>query len=242
MDSRLNNHTIMLNYYISSPLEQFEVINLFSFNAPMLNTTLTITNLGFYSLVVVSLLVLYHSLSNNHSRIIPSKWSISTESLYSSLLSLVREQLGNEMYLPFIYSLFTFILIANLVGNVPYSFTIFTSAIVSLGFSFTIWLAVTILSLSIHRIHFFSYFVPAGCPLALVPLLVLIEIISYVARAVSLGLRIFANMLGGHTLLQILSSFLFKLFGTSLLVAIVTLIPFALFLGILLLELASTLR
>ena len=109
---------------------------------------------------------------------------------------------------------------------------------VSIGFSFTILIAVTILGLSIHRLKFFSYFVPSGTPLALVGLLVIIETISYLARAFSLGLRLFANMLGGHTLMKILASFLYKMFGSSVIVAVITLIPFALFLGIMLLELA----
>jgi F-type H+-transporting ATPase subunit a len=129
-------------------------------------------------------------LANNETKLLPSKWSILLESFYASLNSMVKEQIGKEIYLPFIYGLFFFILIANLVGAVPYSFTITTSAIVSIGLSLTIWLAVTILGLSIHRLHFFSYFIPSGTPLALVPLLVLIEMISYIARAASLGLRL----------------------------------------------------
>ena len=151
---------------------------------------------------------------------------------------MVREQLGKEIYLPFIYSIFFFILIANLTGNIQYSFTITTSIIVSIGLSFTILIAVTILGLSIHRLHFFSYFVPSGTPLALVPLLVLIELTSYLARAFSLGIRLFANMVAGHTLMKILATFLYQMFNTSLIVAILTLIPFTLFLAIMTLELA----
>ena len=154
---------------------------------------------------------------------------------------MVREQLGKEVYLPFIYSIFFFILIANLTGNIPYSFTITTSIIVSIGFSFTILIAVTILGLSIHKLHFFSYFVPSGCPLALVPLLVLIESVSYLARALSLGIRLFANMCAGHTLMKILSTFLYKLFLSGPVVAVLTLIPFTVFLAICGLELAVSL-
>lgn len=151
---------------------------------------------------------------------------------------MVREQLGKEIYLPFIYSMFIFVLVANLVGNVPYSYAITSSIVVSIGLSFTIVLGVTILGLSIHKIHFFSFFVPTGTPLALVPLLVLIELISYVARAVSLGVRLFSNITAGHTLLKILSTFLYQLFTGGVIVALVTLIPFSLFLAIVGLELA----
>ena len=94
------------------------------------------------------------------------------------------------------------------------------------------------MGLSIHKIHFFSYFIPSGTPLALVPLLVLIELVSYVARAASLGLRLFANMVAGHTLMKILATFLYQMFSAGIIMFVVTLIPFALFLAILGLELA----
>ena len=151
---------------------------------------------------------------------------------------MVKEQLGKEIYLPFVYSLFIFILIANLLGNIPYSYTITTSIIVTIGLSFTILTGVTILALYLHNLKFFSYFVPSGTPLALVPLLVLIELTSYLARAFSLGIRLFANMVAGHTLMKILATFLYQMFNSSLIIAVLTLIPFTLFLAIMTLELA----
>jgi len=122
--------------------------------------------------------------------------------------------------------------------HAPYNFALTSSIIVCLGLSFTIFIGVTILALFKHNIKFFSYFVPQGCPLALVPALVLIELLSYVARAFSLGVRLFANLTAGHTLVKILSTFLFKLFNHSITIFFVTLIPFALFLAILGLEIA----
>lgn len=156
---------------------------------------------------------------------------------------MVREQIGsaNEAYVPFIYSLFIFIVISNLTGNIPYNFTVATSMIVSIGLSFTIFTGVTILALYLHRLAFFSFFVPSGTPLALVPVLVLIELVSYTARAVSLGVRLFANMTAGHTLLKILSTFLAQMFASSILVSILTLIPFAIFIALIGLELAVSL-
>nr|YP_009926590.1 ATP synthase F0 subunit a [Wolfiporia cocos]QNH92648.1 ATP synthase F0 subunit a [Wolfiporia cocos]QNH92718.1 ATP synthase F0 subunit a [Wolfiporia cocos] len=227
------------NFLINSPLEQFEVTSLLGLNAPILGYfNLTLTNLALYSLVVLFLIVSIHYICNNETKLVPSKWSIALESLFASINSMVREQIGKEMYLPFIYSLFIFILIANLTGNVPYSFTITTSIIVSIGLSFTILVAVTILGLSIHKIHFFSYFVPSGTPFALAWLLVLIELISYLARAFSLGLRLFANLTAGHTLMKILATFLYQMFSSSFIIAVLTLIPFTLFLAIMILEIA----
>lgn len=224
---------------INSPLEQFEVTSLLGLNAPILGyLNISLTNLALYSLLVLFIIVSLHYMANNDTKLVPSKWSIALESLFASINSMVREQLGKELYLPFIYSLFFFILIANLTGNIPYSFTITTSIMVSIGLSFTILIAVTILGLSIHKLHFFSYFVPSGTPLALVPLLVLIELVSYLARAFSLGIRLFANMVAGHTLLKILATFLYQMFSGSLIVAVLTVIPFTLFLAIMGLELA----
>jgi len=230
-----NNTTLFIN----SPLEQFEVTSLLSFNAPLFGyISFTITNLALYAGIILSVIVGLHLLGNNDTKLLPSKWSILFESFFASVNSMVREQIGREIYLPFIYSLFFFILVANLVGNVPYSFTITTSVIVSIGLSFTILIGVTILGLYIHKLHFFSFFIPSGTPLALVPLLVLIELISYLARAFSLGIRLFANVVAGHTLLKILSTFLFKMFSGGLIIFILTLLPFALFLAITGLELA----
>lgn len=224
---------------INSPLEQFEVTSLLGLNAPILGyLNISITNLALYSLLVLFIIVAIHYISNNENKLVPSKWSISLESLFASINSMVKEQLGKEVYLPFIYSLFFFILISNLTGNIPYSFTITTSIMVSIGLSFTILIAVTILGLSIHKLHFFSYFVPSGTPLALVPLLVLIELVSYLARAFSLGIRLFANVVAGHTLMKILATFLYQMFSSTLIIAILTIIPFTLFLAIVGLEIA----
>ena len=108
----------------------------------------------------------------------------------------------------FVYSIFFFILIANLIGNIPYSYAITSSAILTMSFSIAIFLGVTIIGLMTKKINFFSSFVPEGTPLALAPLLSLIELISYCARAISLGVRLFSNIVAGHTLLKILSTFL----------------------------------
>jgi F-type H+-transporting ATPase subunit a len=234
----------MKTLIILSPLNQFEVTSLIGLNAPILgHLNLSLTNLGLYSLIVLFVVIGLHYYGNNESNLIPSKWSISLESSYASLSSMVREQIGthSEIYLPFVYSLFFFILIGNLISNVPYSFAVTASGVVSLGLSVTIFIGVTILALSIHRIKFFSFFIPSGTPLALVPLLVLIELISYLARAVSLGVRLFANLVAGHTLLKILSTYLYDLFTGNLIVAIITLVPFTIFLALIGLELAVSL-
>ncbi|KAG0138943.1 hypothetical protein CROQUDRAFT_726690 [Cronartium quercuum f. sp. fusiforme G11] len=157
---------------------------------------------------------------------VSNRFSLFMESIYATINTMVREQIGsrNEIYLPFIYALFTFILAINLVGNIPYTFTVATR--------------VTVLSMDRHRLHFLSYFVPAGTPLILVPVLVLIELISYIARAVSLGVRLFANLVSGHCLILILGGFLYSGLTSGAIIFIATLVPMTLFLLIVGLEIA----
>lgn len=234
----------MKQFFVLSPLSQFEVTSLIGLNAPILgHLNISLTNLALYACFILLIVVGLHFYGNNGSKLIPNKWSISLESSYASLNSMVREQIGshNEVYLPFIYSLFFFILVGNLISNVPYSFAVTASGVVSIGLSLTIFIGVTILAFYIHGLKFFSFFVPAGTPLGLVPLLVLIELLSYSARALSLGVRLFANIVAGHTLLKILSTYLYQLFTGSLIVAVITLIPFAIFLALVGLEIAVSL-
>lgn len=230
-----------MTHFIYSPLEQFEVTSLVSLNAPILGyLNLSLTNLGLYSLLTVLLVLSLHFVSLNNLKLMPSKWSTFVETSTASVHGLVKSQIGekNEQFYPFIYSLFFFILISNLVGNVPYSFTVATSAVVCLGLSFIVFLGVTILGLWTHKLHFFAFFVPSGTPLFLVPVLVLIELISYLARALSLGVRLFSNMVAGHCLLLILSGFLISGFTSGIIMFLVTLIPFAIFTALIGLEIA----
>jgi F-type H+-transporting ATPase subunit a len=234
-----SNINIQSNFLINSPLEQFEVTSLLGINAPIFGyLNITLTNLALYSALIFFLIISLHYMGNNNIKLLSSKWSILLESLFASINSMVREQIGKEIYLPFIYSLFFFILIANLTGNIPYSYTITSSLIVSIGLSVTIFIGVTLLGLVTHKLHFFAYFIPSGTPLALVPMLVLIELISYISRAGSLGIRLFANIVAGHTLLKILSTFLYQMFSGSIIIAILTIIPFSIFITLIGLELA----
>jgi len=125
------------------------------------------------------------------------------------------------------YALFTFILINNLIGLVPYSFASTSHFVLTFSLSFTVVLGATILGFQVHGLKFFSLFVPAGCPLGLVPLLVLIEFISYLARNVSLGLRLAANILAGHMLLNILSGFTYNIMTSGIIFFVLGLLPLA---------------
>ena len=186
------------NQFIISPLDQFEIRNLLGIETPLLdNINLSITNIGLYLTIAAVLAFFVSVLANNISNIKPNKWSLSQETLYATVLGIVINQINNkngQAYFPFMYALFIFILINNLIGMVPYSFAATSHFILTFSISFTVVLGATVLGFKEHGLKFFSLFVPAGCPLPLLPLLVLIEFISYLARNVSLGLRLAANI------------------------------------------------
>jgi len=200
---------------IISPLDQFEIRNLISLDAPVLgNLSISLTNIGLYLTIAGYLVFIISLVSNNNNRVVSNAWSVYQESIYATVHSIVVGQINDkkgQVYFPLMYVLFLFILVNNLIGMVPYSFASTSHFVLTFSLSFTIVLGATILGFSKHGLEFFSLFVPAGCPLGLLPLLVLIEFISYLARNVSLGLRLAANILSGHMLLNILSGFTYNI-------------------------------
>jgi F-type H+-transporting ATPase subunit a len=145
---------------------------------------------------------------------------------------------NGQVYFPLMYTLFVFILMNNLIGMVPYSFASTSHFALTFSLSFTLVLGATILGLNKHGLEFFSLFVPAGCPLGLLPLLVIIEFISYLARNVSLGLRLGANILSGHMLLNILSGFAYNIMTSGILFFFLGFFPLAFIIAFSGLELA----
>jgi F-type H+-transporting ATPase subunit a len=218
-----------LNREIVSPLDQFEIRDLLSIDAPILgNLHISITNIGLFLVLGLVFILVMNFLSTNYNRLVGNNWSISQESLYATIHSIVTNQINpknGQMYFPFLYTLFIFILINNLIGMVPYSFASTSHFVLTFALSFTIVLGATILGFQKHGLVFFSLLVPAGCPLPLLPLLVLIEFISYLARNISLGLRLAANILSGHMLLNILAGFTYNIMTSGIIFFFLGLIP-----------------
>lgn len=183
---------------VLSPLDQFEIRDLLSLDIPVLGYFhFSITNIGFYLTIGLVFIIVIYLLSFNYDKLISNKWSASQEGLYDTILNIVTNQINprnGQIYFPFIYTLFIFILVNNFIGLVPYSFASTSHFALTFSLSFTIVLGATFLGFYVHGLKFFSLLVPAGCPLALLPLLVFIEFISYLARNISLGLRLAANI------------------------------------------------
>lgn len=226
----MTNNNIISTYF-TNPLSQFEIRDFFNIKLSFLNNLqLSLTNIGLYLIIATSFILIVNLLSINYNKIIGNKWSISQESLYATIQSIVIGQINakqGQVYFPLMYTLFIFILMNNLVGLVPYSFATTSHFILTFSLSFTIVIGATILGFQKHGLKFFSILVPAGCPLGLLPLLVFIEFISHLARNVSLGLRLAANILSGHMLLSILAGFTYNIMTSGIIFFILGLVPLA---------------
>ena len=225
----INNNIIYT--YFTNPLSQFEIRDFFNIKLSFLNNLqLSLTNIGLYLILGASFILIINLLSTNYNKLIGNKWSISQESLYATIQSIVVGQINakqGQVYFPLIYTLFLFILINNLIGMVPYSFASTSHFVLTFSLSFTIVIGATILGFQKHGLKFFAILVPAGCPLGLLPLLVFIELISHLARNVSLGLRLAANILSGHMLLAILAGFTYNIMTSGIIFFFLGLIPLA---------------
>lgn len=227
-------HPSIMNKFImthNSPLDQFEIRDLLSIKAPILfDIQLSLTNIGMYLCLGTFIVLCLNLIATNRNKIVSNSWSLSLETIYATVHSIVTSQINNttgQIYFPFIYVLFSFILVHNLIGMMPYSFASTSHLVLTLSLSFSVVLGATFLGFNKHGLKFFSLFVPAGCPLGLLPLLVLIEFISYLSRNVSLGLRLGANILSGHMLLNILSGFCYNIMSSGIVFLFVGLIPLA---------------
>ena len=194
-----------------SPLSQFEIKRWVPIEIGDVDVSLT-NSAAFMVLTVVAIGV-FLILGMRRPAIVPGRWQSMVELSYVFIANLVKDTVGTEgrPYFPFIFTVFMFVLVGNLIGMVPYGFTFTSHIIVTFTMAVVVFLGVTVIALIKHKIHFFTFFMPPGVPLIMAPLLVPIEIISYLSRPMSLSVRLFANMLAGHTLLKVFAGFVVAL-------------------------------
>jgi len=144
---------------------------------------------------------------------VPGRWQLLAELSYQFIARMVSDNIGKEgrTYFPLIFSIFMFVLFGNLIGMIPYSFTFTSHIAVTLTMAVVIFLMVTVIAFMKHGFKFFSFFLPEGVPIILSPLMIVIEVISYFTRPFSLSVRLFANMMAGHTLLKVIGGFVVPL-------------------------------
>ena len=193
------------------PLDQFTIKPLVQIDIG--GADLSFTNSSLAMLITVASVSLFLVVGMSRGRLVPGRWQSMAELSYEFVAGLLKETVGNEgrRYFPWIFTLFMFILFGNLLGMIPSAFTFTSHIIVTFAMALVVFTFVTLLAIVKHRLHFFSFFVPPGAPKLMWPLLIPIEVISYLSRPVSLSVRLFANMLAGHTLLKVFAGFVVAL-------------------------------
>ena len=190
-----------------SPLDQFEINPLVNFEVGGVN--LAFTNSSVSMVITVLFITLFLTLTVNPRSIVPSRMQLISELCYNFIAQLLNDTVGDQgkRYFPFVFSIFMFVLIGNMVGMIPYQFTFTSHIIVTFALAAIVFIGVTILGFVNHGIRFFTFFYIPGVPFYMHPLLIPIEVISYLSRPISLSVRLFANMLAGHTLLKVFAGF-----------------------------------
>ncbi len=219
----------MISLLQYQPLDQFEIIFLGYFNKFPINTALI------YLIFVYLLIRSLFAIVLLDLKLIPSNIQIFVEHLYNFVFGLVKQQINinGYAYFPIILTLFLFILVANLIGMSLYSFTLTSHVGIAFALSFSFFIGIVFIGILIQKKSFVNTFIPAGAPKVLTPFLIGIEIISYFSRPFSLGIRLFANLMSGHTLLAILANFAFLISQKNIIIAI---LPFILIVAIVGLE------
>ena len=228
-----------------SPLDQFKI-------APLISFVVAGVDLSFTNFLLASLLALFtlqsyvffiKDVGTNSFLIIPSSWQNLLEKIYALVTQLVSDNIstGSEKYLPFLSVVFIFILTNNLIGLVPYSFT--TTSYITLTFfmSFSVFIGMILIGLQKHGLVFFSLFLPANTGFLLALVLVPIELVSYISKPISLGVRLFINLMAGHTLLKVIVGFSWSMLLVENLTAIMFIIPLLILVVLMGLELAVAL-
>jgi len=193
------------------PMKQFEITPYFHFNVA--GYDISYTNSSLYMTLAVVLSFLLFFVATRKRTMVPGRWQSVAELLYEFTATMVKDNVGREglKYLPFIFTLFLFILIGNLLGLTPFGFAYTSHIVVDASLAIFIFVSVTIIGFWRHGLHYFSLLAPKGTPWYLLFILVPIELMSYFIRPVSLSLRLFANMLAGHVLLKVLAGFVVAL-------------------------------
>jgi len=195
-----------------NPMHQFEVYKI----GPEINIgglNLSFTNASLFMFISSTLILIMLFFGTKKKSLIPSKIQLVTEIGYTFVAKMINDTAGSSarVFFPFVFTLFMFVLFCNMVGMLPYSFTVTSHIIVTFFLAAVVFIGVTIIGFLKHGIKYLELFVPKGVPLVLLPLIIIIEIISYLSRPVSLSVRLFANMMAGHTMMKVFGGFVISL-------------------------------
>jgi F-type H+-transporting ATPase subunit a len=196
---------------LPNPMHQFEIKRYFDLHA--FGVDASFTNSALFMVIAACLITLFTLYATRNRALVPSRLQSVAEISYEFVANMVRDNVGTSgmQYFPFIFTLFMFVLALNMLGMMPYSFTVTSHIIVTFALAAFIFIGVTVIGFAKHGVKFLKFFVPSGVPVVMLPLLVVIEIISYLTRPLSLSVRLFANMMAGHTMLKVFGAFVVAL-------------------------------
>lgn len=209
-----------------SPIEQFNIVT--KVPLEIAGVDVSFTNSSMLMVMVVSVLTFFLIGGTRKSAMVPGRWQVMVELLYSFIANMVRDNVGKEgkQFFPFIFTLFVFILGLNLAGMFPYSFTVTSHLAVNFALAMFIFLGVTVIGFAKNGTGYLKLFAPSGVPMWLLPLIVAIEIISYCTRPISLSVRLFANMLAGHIMMKVFASFIIMMASAGAIGLVGGVVPF----------------
>ncbi|MGB0719637.1 MAG: F0F1 ATP synthase subunit A [Bdellovibrionales bacterium] len=192
---------------MSSPVQQFVIENKVDFS--MGGVDLSFTNSALWMVFGIILSTTFLSIAMGKKELVPGRMQMFAELLYEFIAKMVRDNIGHKgrQYFPFVFTVFMFVLMGNLLGLLPYSFTYTSHLAVTGALALTVFFTVIIFGLVNHGLKFFSLFVPAGVPWWILPVIIPIELISFFVRPLTLSVRLFANMMAGHIMLKIIAGF-----------------------------------
>lgn len=219
-----------------SPLDQFKIHYFTDFPA-VAGMNLNFSNSSLFMVIALGLIAAFMTFSMRGRALVPGRWQNLAEMSYEFVANMVRDNVGNEgrRYFPFIFTLFMFIVALNVLGLMPYSFTVTSHIAVTFGLAAFIFVGVTAIAIFKHGTKFFGFFLPHGTPWWLSPLMIFIELFAYLARPISLSVRLGANMMAGHTMLKVIAGFVAAMgaFGVIPVAFLMVLSGFELFVAIL---------
>ena len=196
---------------LPDPMHQFEIKRIFELE--LFGVDASFTNSALFMVIAACVITLFTVLAMRRGSLVPTRLQSVVELSYEFVANMVRDNVGTDgmKYFPFVFTLFMFVLVLNMLGMIPYTFTVTSHIIVTFALAAFIFLGVTLIGFWKHGVKFLKFFVPEGVPFVMLPLLVVIEVISYLTRPLSLSVRLFANMMAGHTMLKVFGSFVVAL-------------------------------
>ena len=220
------------------PIHQFQISKLFTI-LKIGATEIALTNSALYMILAVVIICAFLILSTRSRSLVPGRFQAAAEMLYEFVADMLRGAAGSEgmAFFPLVFTLFSFILVANVMGLIPYGFTVTSHIIITAALALLVFFTVIVAGFWKHGLRFLRVFVPSGIPIYILPLVTAIEVMSFLTRPLSHSVRLFANMLAGHITLKVFAGFIIMLGGAGILGILGASLPFIITLMLTALEL-----